>query len=242
MKILAIGNSYSQDGTRYIHEIAAADGVDILTKNLVIGGCTLERHHNNILSGENAYYLEINGKMVAENVPLLETLLSEDWDIISIQQQSSSSMDFATFQPHLDAIVDYLRYHRPNAKLALHQTWAYIDDAAFLADFGVKCANEMFLKVKSSYAQAAKAANIDIIIPSGQAMENLRLANASPIYRDPIHASLGLGRYTLSLVWYSLLTGKDIAENSFNAFDEPVSDENIAIAKKAASDAVKMYR
>jgi len=66
MKILAIGNSYSQDGTRYIHEIAAADGVDILTKNLVIGGCSLERHHNNILSGENAYYLEINGKMVAE--------------------------------------------------------------------------------------------------------------------------------------------------------------------------------
>ena len=48
IKILAIGNSFSQDATHYLHQIAAADQVDMKVVNLYIGGCSLERHWNNI--------------------------------------------------------------------------------------------------------------------------------------------------------------------------------------------------
>ena len=33
MKILAIGNSFSEDSTYYLHQIAAADGVDVKVVN-----------------------------------------------------------------------------------------------------------------------------------------------------------------------------------------------------------------
>lgn len=46
IKILAIGNSFSQDATQFIHDIAKADGVDTKVVNLYIGGCSLQRHSN----------------------------------------------------------------------------------------------------------------------------------------------------------------------------------------------------
>ena len=44
VKILAIGNSFSQDATRYMKEIAQSMGLEMLVVNLYIGGCSLEQH------------------------------------------------------------------------------------------------------------------------------------------------------------------------------------------------------
>lgn len=44
MKILAIGNSFSEDAMYYLKNIADADGVEVKAVNLYIGGCNLERH------------------------------------------------------------------------------------------------------------------------------------------------------------------------------------------------------
>ena len=52
MKILAIGNSFSQDATRYLQDIAASAGENLFVRNLYIGGCSLEMHAKNIT--ENA--------------------------------------------------------------------------------------------------------------------------------------------------------------------------------------------
>jgi hypothetical protein len=42
MKILAIGNSFSDDATGWLHQIAKAGGVDLKAVSLCIGGCPLE--------------------------------------------------------------------------------------------------------------------------------------------------------------------------------------------------------
>ena len=58
MKILSIGNSFSQDAQRYLHELAKAEGVDIQTQNLYIGGCSLETHYQNMKGDLMEYELE----------------------------------------------------------------------------------------------------------------------------------------------------------------------------------------
>ena len=55
INILAIGNSFSQDATHYLHQIAGADGVETKVVNLYIGGCSLERHWANVQSGAKDY-------------------------------------------------------------------------------------------------------------------------------------------------------------------------------------------
>lgn len=46
--VLSIGNSFSQDAQRYLHDLAESKGVDLETVNLMIGGCSLERHFRNL--------------------------------------------------------------------------------------------------------------------------------------------------------------------------------------------------
>ena len=54
MDILAIGNSFSTDATRYLYGIARAAGDNLQVTNLYIGGCSLEQHYRNMLSNERA--------------------------------------------------------------------------------------------------------------------------------------------------------------------------------------------
>ena len=51
MKVLSVGNSFSVDCQRYVREIAAGNGKEITLGNLYIGGCSLERHCENMEIG-----------------------------------------------------------------------------------------------------------------------------------------------------------------------------------------------
>jgi hypothetical protein len=55
MKVLATGNSLSQDATRYLHQIAASAGTDMTVYNLYIGGCTLQTHYLNMLENSKKF-------------------------------------------------------------------------------------------------------------------------------------------------------------------------------------------
>ena len=88
MQVLSIGNSFSADAQRYLHRIALADGVELKTCNLYIGGCSLETHHRNMLSEERAYELQANGFPTGFKVSIKEALLNRKWDVITLQQAS----------------------------------------------------------------------------------------------------------------------------------------------------------
>ena len=61
IKILAIGNSFSEDALHYLHEMASSVGIELKTVNLFVGGCSLERHFRNWETGEKAYMYQVNG-------------------------------------------------------------------------------------------------------------------------------------------------------------------------------------
>ena len=234
MKVLAIGNSFSQDATRYLHGIAKSGGVDMKVVNLYIGGCPLSVHYANALENNRAYSMEFNGEPTGFYVSIKEALLSEmwsGWDVVTIQQVSSLSSDYATFQPYLDFMRDYIKKYSPKSKLYLHQTWGYTQEHS--KECGFKDHADMFAHVKKAYEQAAKAIKADGIIPSGEVMNALMASSAANIHRDSIHASLGLGCYALGLNWYRTLTGNSAEDNGFNDFDEHITETEIALAKKA---------
>lgn len=242
MNILSIGNSYSQDAQRYLSRIAEADGVELDTYNLMIGGCPLSRHHRNMLSEKAVYGLEINGKPTGFQVSLKEALLNRDWDVITVQQASHFSTKYSTYQPYLHNLVEYIRLCVPQAKIYIQQTWAYEQDSSRLKDMmGYADQKDMFNDLKQAYAQAAEDEKLDGIIPSGEVLQALLANGIEKVHRDTFHASMGLGRYTLGLIWYKVITGKDIQDNAFCKFDEEVTDEQIAIAKKSVNEVYARY-
>ena len=242
MKILCIGNSFSTDATRYLYGIARADGVKLKVVNLYIGGCSLYRHYRTMLSGEKAYLMELNGMSSGFYVSLKDALLSDEWDIVTLQQASHASPHRETYEPYIVRLADYVREHAPAAKLYIHQTWAYEAGCPRLMNMAkLETAEEMLSRLTQNYRFAAKLIEADGIIPAGDAMYRYTKAGEDgallPIHRDTFHASYGVGRYLLGLVWYRTLCGKDISENTFRDFDAPVTEEEILLAKKIAAEA-----
>ena len=68
VRILAIGNSFSEDAVeQHLHDIAAADGVEVIIGNMYIGGCSLQKHLNNARKNKPAYKyrkIGLDGKKV----------------------------------------------------------------------------------------------------------------------------------------------------------------------------------
>ena len=148
MKILSIGNSFSHDAQRYIHEIAEKNQMSLDTYNLYIGGCSLSRHYRNMLSETKAYGLEMNGKSTGFNVSLKEALLNRDWDVVTLQQASADSINYSTYQPYLDKLAEYVRLCVPKAKIVFHQTWAYEDGSSRLTELlKYKTSKEMYFDI-----------------------------------------------------------------------------------------------
>jgi hypothetical protein len=233
MNVLSIGNSFSEDATRYLNGIAKEAGVNLTTVNLCIGGCSLFRHFQNVKNDAKAYTLQYNGVITGFSVSLKEGLLNREWDVITVQQVSNQSPRFSTFQPYLNELVAYCRELCPKAKIVLQQTWAYEKDSKRLTEeMKYTAPIEMLNDVKNSYLRAAEEIGAAGIIPSGEMLHAL-LENGIPsVHRDTFHASLGLGRYALGLLWLRMLTGKTVTGNTFSAFDKPVTDGEKAIAQR----------
>lgn len=237
MKVLSIGNSFSFDAHRYLQRLAKKDGVALKTVNLHIGGCTLRTHYLNMLKGEPNYAFCFNGEETGIKVSISEALASDDWDIVTLQQASHDSMKYETYTPYIEELAEYIRKYCPHAKLFIHETWGYEDGSERLKNVGYESEKEMYDSIKKCYRKAATAIKADGFIPCGKAMLLAPQFGARIVRRDTFHASLGAGRYLLALTWYKALTGRDITDNDFSDFDEPVEEEVRAAVIKSVNAA-----
>ena len=242
MQILSIGNSFSEDAHRYLFQIARSAGVKLFPYNLFIGGCPLSTHYRNMLSENTRYMLGVNGSLTGFFVSIKDALLNRDWDVVTIQQASHLSPKYETYQPYLDELIKHVRKMAPKAKIVIHQTWAYEQDCDKLINL-MKYTDykDMLNDVVDAYKKAAEDVNADLIIPSGEVFGAMIESGIGKIHRDTFHASLGVGRYALGLIWYKMLTGNDVYDISFCDFDEEVTPEQIEIAKKCVTEVAAKY-
>lgn len=233
MKILSIGNSFSQDAQRYLHRLAKKEGVELKTVNLFIGGCPLRKHYLNMLDDNVAYSFQFNGENTGIQVSLRQLLVSDEWDVITLQQASAHSWNYESYQPYLNALVSYVRKYCPKTKIYMHETWAYENGCERLEKLGYHSMREMYEDIKKSYAKAVEEIQADGLIPSGRAMLYASETGMEKVHRDTYHASLGAGRYLLALTWYKTLTGKDITQNTFDELDEEITSKEREIVINA---------
>ncbi len=229
MRVLCIGNSFSQDATRYLHDIAKTDGERMEAVNLYIGGCSLETHHQNMKSGDRAYELQYDGHMTGFFLSLDEALTSRPWDVITMQQVSAQSFAPDSYRPYVGELAEHVRKVQPQAKLVLHQTWAYEAGSQRLQEVGYLTPEQMMEDIVKAYEEIAQEIGAAGIIPSGQLVSRLLSLGLGQFHRDTFHATLGAGRYALGLLWYRMLTGNTVSGNGFRAFDREITTEELSL-------------
>ena len=163
LSILAIGNSFSQDATAYLHMAAEAAGVETLVVNLYIGGCSLKTHWENMQGDLRAYHYEKNGVGMGL-VSLREALTERAWDVVTFQQASHDSGLKETYFPYLRELSAYAKELAPGARQFLHQTWAYAEDSTHEAFVRYHHSqSEMFACLKEAYGEAARELGLPLI-------------------------------------------------------------------------------
>lgn len=219
MKILSIGNSYSQDAHKLLAPLAAAYGDEVYAVSLYHSSQPLEVHWNNYLSGEEIYDYVVNGDFLGK-AAFLPTLLAEDWDIVTLQQVSQVSGHLNTYYPYVTDLYNVIQKHRPNSKIILHKTWAYEIDSthAGFANYD-RSQDKMYAALDAAYEHVAKDLNCPMI-RVGDVIQHLRhncpefdYANGGlSLCRDGFHLTKTYGRYAAALAWYKFLFGKDISQ------------------------------
>ena len=222
IKILAIGNSFSQDATRYLKAVADSLAIDSKVVNLYIGGCPLEYHAQHVKDGEAAYMYQLNGELTERYVSLQEAVQEEKWDIVTVQQVSGYSGLPESYEPYGTILLEFVRSYVPEAKIWFHETWAYEQDSVHgNYVFYDNSQQVMIEKIVAAAGQFAQKHGLEVI-PCGRVIQALRqlpafdYANGGlSLCRDGFHMSLDYGRYALAAVWTEVLLGGNILESAF---------------------------
>lgn len=237
LRVLAIGNSFSQDSVEQnLHEIAVAAGEEIIIGNMYIGGCSIETHCR-CIANDSPYYsyrkIGLDGvKVTTDNYRLSDAIKDEVWDIVTVQQASGYSGIYDSYAK-LGELVAWVRENAPQAKIVFHRTWAYSPDSnhkhyAWYDNDQM----EMWNAIVDATDRACAECGIDSIIPSGDAIQAARSTALGPdLTRDGYHLALKVGRYIAAATWFESLTGKSIMRNRY--CPEGVSKKDLKLAKKA---------
>ncbi|HEY5312292.1 MAG TPA: DUF4886 domain-containing protein, partial [Pirellulales bacterium] len=131
VRLLTVGNSFSRNATRFLGDLAAADGNVLVHHQAYIGGSTMAQHWEKVEQHEKDS--QDKRGLYATGRSLEQELQAEPWDVVTIQQASIRSHDPATYQPYAGRLYQYIHKYAPQAEILVHQTWAYRrDDPRFV--------------------------------------------------------------------------------------------------------------
>ncbi len=243
MKILAIGNSFSDDATKYLHQIAKGAEFDLTAVNLYIGGCSLERHMETINEDQRVHHRQVNGIFPGEFCSIKEGLLSGTWDVVTIQQVSHKSGLEETYEPYGSQLLEFIAKYAPNAKVYFHRTWAYEIDSTHGHFPNYDCDQQKMYDMIISATEKFCHAHSLPVIPAGDVIQVLRRTpefdyakGGESLCRDGFHMNLIYGRYAVGATWFETLTGKSIFDSTF--VPEGADEGKIEVIKKTVKNIV----
>lgn len=175
MNVIAVGSSFSQDATRYLHQIAKPHNVYHKVFNQYIGCCSIERCWYNAENDVAGYELEVNGKKTGRMISIKKALELDVLDFVTFWQVSHQSTDYSTYQPFLISLSKYIKRYAPDAEQVIHQTRAYERESekpTVQMDTVIKRTCSPIYKLHTKRLQNLRKGKI---VPGGEFFERLRI-------------------------------------------------------------------
>lgn len=257
LKILAIGNSFSDDGMMYLPDLLEDAGIhNVIVARLYIGGCSLQRHCREYQENlhQYKYYKSTDNKWVtvSKTASLMDGLKDEDWDIITMQESSPISGIESSYSPWLNMLTNIVRLNcsNPDVEIVWHQTWAYSKNSTHKGFvYYDKSQYRMFNAICYCADRIMEREGIDNVIPTGTAVQLLRLTrlqDENEFTRDGYHLSRTYGRYLAACTWFQALikptTGISVTKCKYHlqGTEYEIPERDAALCRKTAAKAVRI--
>jgi len=226
IRLLTIGNSFSGNATRYLGQIAASvPGCRIEIGRADIGGCPLDKHWTLAEKSERdpACKPYTRGD---KTYNLKEMLQLRPWDVVTLQQASPKSFVEESYQPYADRLYQYVRQHAPQAKVVIHQTWAYGDGNERLKQWTMT-PTQMQDGVVACYDKLSAHLGCPLL-PSGRAFWLARQQRPElGLFAADLYHAGDRGCYLVGCVWFGGLFG--------------ISPEKVAFAPKGMAEEEALF-
>ena len=236
LNIVYVGNSFSQNATRYIYNVLTNLGYSDFTVGIAyLGGCSLATHLSNLKANKVSYDYEIcnnsnAGYRSEGKKSLYEILTVKNWDFVILQQNSSNTDDASTYEDVYE-VLNYCKKYCPNASYGWHMTWE--NKGANYADI-----------VSAVKATILKNAFFDFIIPNGTVIQNASTSYVDNSYiweTDDLHLATAhpFGKFVATLG-----TVKGILREKVNiddvTFKSTLTDDEFVVAKESVANAYQL--
>lgn len=260
LRVLAIGNSFTDDVTAYLNDIINASGSNVRKMCFYKLCRPTASFYNwvNVYNGvDNTRYTYtkvfggVDNSAKGGGNPfsneLMKNVLNKPWDLIIIHPLSSHSDNFDMWGKWsgaggLDSLLSILKTCQPLASIGFMLTHASYNNSIANG----QTTEQRWVKIMESAKKMRNRYGVSFIIPCGTAVENLRLTQlrtANFLSHDGHHLEQGLTRYAAACAYYQALvaprSGISILGNSYrrkmsntNCLD--ITDETAPIAQMAA--------
>lgn len=212
LRILAIGNSFTQDVLTYLGDLAKASGIESTDLKVYIaysGGASLE-YYSNLIKTETLpdgfFFQQYHGAEEFCEYATFADIISHDWDIITLQQVSTLANDYNSYQPYLDDLVAFIREKCPNKNVSLGWNLVWGGRPLTTDDPGI---SNWQKNVEACRQMLLDTDYFSFIVPSGAAVQNARALGIDNdghcLTRDDWHLCYGAGRYVAACAWWEAI-------------------------------------
>ena len=221
LRILAFGNSYTQDANRYMADICRDAGLDpqcVAIYYCAKNSYSLRQWWRTCTQNENITLTCSFGEYPIRISGTVREVMRQPWDIIVFQQFSEHSTDFSTYNPYLHKLDSVARAECTNPEMcvAWNTAWNYA------RSYQIPGSSARYEQICQAARNVVERNGIDVVIPTGTAIENARhtsLQDDHDLTRDGTHLSFSVGCYVAACTWYEKLVapafGKPVATTKF---------------------------
>lgn len=216
LRILAVGNSFTNDTMEYVAQIAHSAGYNVTVGVLWESGVSMEEHVNYIGRNSPVYKYEKFSKSSGYNgversgVAPSTALSDEKWDLVFLQQVSylngdPDSLLDADGNSYITQMITLIRNQVNNSRLSFSwlMGWAYARDFEGTSFIQMYQGSQdvMYRKIASTTKNTVwNSGQLDSIIPVGTTIQNVRSSYVGDnLNRDGKHLTYSLGRYAAGL-------------------------------------------
>ena len=250
LKILFVGNSFAVDTMEHAANIARSMGVEkVKFGTLFVGGCSIEMHYNHLIEDAAVYTYYVNegdGWAETPEFKISDAVRSDRWDIIAIQHGTRGTSRYTSPECYekLTPLIDGIReIAKSDVKIIFNLTWLgestrqHHEIISYKGD--MKLMREKLVEVTK--AVVVPNPQIDMLVPTGTAIENARTSRIGLLTRDCYHLSVDKGRFIAGLAFISTVTGIDADKVSWlpenvDAYARAVAVESVKNAQKFPFD------
>ena len=220
LKVLQIGNSFTENSTVYLSNMVQRAGIntgDMCLYKCNRGGGSFSTFVNcwNDKDATGYYISKVFGGIT---LPIASSATPYDgsnirkvftdckWDIIIIQQVSNYSHQYSLWNQnhaggHLPELINLIRTYQPQAAIGInmiHAAYTYSSNT-----------NNLFQLIADSYHQFCIDYGVDFIIPYGTAVQNIRQSSINTteygFSNDKLHLAPGIGQYVACAAYFETL-------------------------------------